>query len=182
VILDKLLDVNRHGSVDIPRFDKATDDRFSQPERVSGPVDIVLLEGWCLGARPQAVEDLVEPINALEKVDDPDGIWRNFVNGVLALDFLPLYQRVDRWVMLQAPSFDCVFQWRLEQEQKLARIRDARGGKRIMDDAQLARFIQFYERLTKSCLSELPRRVNHLYVLDETRRIRASQLREELPA
>ena len=83
--------------------------------------------------------------------------------------------------MLQAPSFDCVFQWRLEQEQKLARVRDSRGGKRIMDEEQLARFIQFYERLTKTCLSQLPRRVHHLYVLDEARRIRASQLQEELP-
>ncbi len=181
VTLDNLLDMNSCNSVDIPRFDKAADDRCAEPEQVSGPVDIVLLEGWCLGARPQPIEDLVEPINALEKVDDPDGIWRNYVNGVLARDFLPLYQRVDRWVMLQAPGFDCVFQWRLEQEQKLARFRDARGGRRIMDEEQMARFIQFYERLTKTCLSQLPRLVHYLYVLDETRGIRASQLREELP-
>ena len=169
--LDALLATDCRGPVDVPRFDKAIDDRSPTAERVSAQVDIVLLEGWCLGARPQAIEYLVEPINALEKNEDPDGVWRNCVNERLARDFPPLYKRVDQWLMLQAPDFGCVFQWRLEQEQKLARSAGARGGRRILDEKQLRRFIQFYQRLTESCLEELPRQVDYLFVLDETRRV-----------
>jgi D-glycerate 3-kinase len=179
--VDALLDSDYGRLIDIPRFDKATDDRHTTLEQVTGPIDIVLLEGWCLGARPQPIEELVEPVNALEKEEDPDGVWRNCVNERLAKDFTSLYKRVDQWLMLQAPNFSCVFQWRLEQEQKLARSSGARGGRRIMDEAQLSRFIQFYQRLTESCLTTLPQQVDHLFVLDETRQVKSSGRRRDEP-
>ena len=157
--------------VEIPRFDKALDDRIAKPERLQGEVDLVLLEGWCLGAPPQSVSELVDPVNALEAREDPDGIWRNHVNSILARDFAPLYQRVDQWVMLQAPSFECVYGWRLEQEQKLAKARGSQKDKRLMDEKQIARFIQHYQRLTEVCLEKLPDQVQHLFTLDETRGI-----------
>jgi D-glycerate 3-kinase len=173
-VLAKLLARDNKESVAIPRFDKATDDRMPQWEDISGSVDIVLLEGWCLGARPQPVEQLVEPINALEMNEDPHGIWRNYVNSILARDFLPLYKHVDHWVMLQAPGFECVYEWRREQEAKLALDKGGKSGRRIMNEVQLARFIQFYERLTQVCLRDLPAQVDQLYALDEKRRVTAS--------
>jgi D-glycerate 3-kinase len=175
--LDALLDPDHNAAIDIPRFDKARDDRRPEWERLTGPVDIVLLEGWCLGARPQAIDELVEPINALEEEEDPDGVWRNYVNAALARDFLPLYSRIDQWIMLQAPGFDCVLRWRSEQEQKLARGQGTSVGKRVMNEEQLARFIQFYQRLTEACLKELPLHVHHLYELDEARGVKAVQHR-----
>lgn len=81
-----------------------------------------------------------------------------------------MYARVDQWVMLAAPSFDCVYQWRLEQEQKLA---SSRAGDAIMNASQVARFIQFYERLTRHCLDSLPQRIHHFYQLDEQRQVSA---------
>jgi D-glycerate 3-kinase len=71
--------------------------------------------------------------------------------------------------MLQAPSFDCVYRWRLEQEQKLAG--GIGRGNRIMNAAEVSRFIQFYQRLTELCLTELPARVHHLYPLDVERQV-----------
>ena len=155
----------------IPRFDKAVDDRVPEEawEEADSGIDIVLLEGWCLGASAQSIDELVEPLNELESAEDADGRWRNQVNTVLSEKFSPLYQRVDEWVMLQAPSFDCVYRWRLEQEQKLARQRQGEG---VMDESQLARFIQHYQRLTEHCLQRLPSRVNHLFRLDEHRQVR----------
>ncbi|MEH6570839.1 MAG: hypothetical protein V7709_17290 [Halioglobus sp.] len=173
-VLNSLLTRDNNEPVTIPRFDKSTDDRMPQPEEFSGPVDVVLLEGWCLGARPQPVEQLAEPINALEENEDPHGIWRNYVNSILARDFLPLYQQVDYWVMLQAPGFECVYEWRREQEAKLGLGKGGKSGKRIMNEVQLARFIQYYERLTRECLRDLPEQVDQLYVLDENRRVTAS--------
>jgi D-glycerate 3-kinase len=173
-VLDSLLRSDRSESVMIPRFDKAADDRSPQSEEVSGPVDVVLLEGWCLGSMPQPVEDLVEPINTLEANEDPHGLWRNYVNSILARDFLPLYKQVDYWVMLQAPGFECVYEWRREQESKLASSKAGKSGKRVMNDRQLERFIQYYERLTRACLIDLSGQVDQLYVLDENRRVTAS--------
>ena len=139
------------------------------------PVNIVLLEGWCLGARPQSAEALLEAVNQLEELEDTQRIWRSHINAVLARDFLPLYERVDRWVMLQAPGFDNVYQWRLEQEQKLAQAWGAASGKRIMNDAQVERFIEHFRRVTQVCLTDLPDSVDHLYVLDKSRKIHSSR-------
>jgi len=157
------------GPVSLPGFDKALDDRCASAScrRVETAPDLVLLEGWCLGARPGPVG---EPVNELERREDPDGRWRRFVNEALARDFLPLYRRVDRWIMLRAPSFDCVYRWRLEQERKLAAVRGA-GASGIMDERALARFIMHYQRLTEGCLQDLPGRVDHLLVLDEDRQV-----------
>jgi D-glycerate 3-kinase len=160
--------------VSIPRFNKAMDDRRARDEWdiVSGSLDIVLLEGWCLGVRSQAPEELEAPINDLERSEDADGRWRQHVNQQIRQEFEPLYRQVDQWVMLCAPSFDCVYKWRLQQEHKLAR-QHAGGNSRVMSDGQVARFIQFYERLTRQCLSQLPARVDHLYRLDDERQVTA---------
>lgn len=173
--LDALLDPERMESVPVPRFDKSADDRIAEPEMVGLPVNIVLLEGWCLGARPQSAEALLEAVNQLEELEDTQRIWRSHINAVLARDFLPLYERVDRWVMLQAPGFDNVYQWRLEQEQKLAQAWGAASGKRIMNDAQVERFIEHFRRVTQVCLTDLPDSVDHLYVLDKSRKIHSSR-------
>ncbi|MBT4521062.1 MAG: hypothetical protein HOC23_13755 [Halieaceae bacterium] len=159
--------------VEIPRFDKALDDRCpdSDREHMQSPLDIVLLEGWCLGALPQAPEALLEPLNTLERTEDLGGAWRTQVNGFLAREFVPLYQRVDQWVMLQAPSFDCVYQWRLQQEKKLALTLTEGAGTQVMNEGDVARFIQHYQRLTEHCLGSLPSQVDHLYTLDEARQI-----------
>jgi D-glycerate 3-kinase len=161
--------------VSIPRFDKANDDRRNPSEWdiVTTPSQVVLLEGWCLGATPQSRADLAEPVNTLEREEDPQGCWRGYVNDALTREHLPLYNTVDQWIMLQAPSFDCVFEWRREQEQKLAAILAPAQAKRLMSDEEIRRFIQFYERLTRHCLRELPGRVDHLFTLDKHRRITA---------
>jgi D-glycerate 3-kinase len=186
VLLNETLDgllgcVGESGAVAIPRFDKASDDRRAPVDwdRSDAPVDLVLLEGWCLGALPQSEASLAEPVNSLERDEDSQGLWRAYANAALARDFEPLYRRVDQWVMLCAPSFDCVYQWRLQQEQKLLQGTNGSGG-RIMNAAQIARFIQHYERLTRECLEHLPQRVDYLYRLDDQRGISALQRRGEL--
>lgn len=174
--LDQLLAPVGIGPVAIPRFDKAIDDRVAPSawDTVSGPADLVLLEGWCMGARPQPAAELAVPVNELERVEDAEGRWREHINAALQRDFLPLYQRVDKWLMLQAPSFDCVYRWRLEQEQKLAASAtdDERAGA-VMNEQQLERFIQHYQRLTQHCLAVLPPLVHYLFTLDAERQITA---------
>lgn len=140
----------------VPRFEKSTDDRAPQSawRKVSGPVSLIVLEGWCLGARPQTDDELVEPINALERDEDPDGRWRRFVNASLSGMYATLNAQFDALVYLQVPSFDSVYGWRLEQERKLAR---QSPGERVMSEEELARFILHYERLTRANLNALPK-------------------------
>ncbi len=159
-------------AVRVPRFDKARDDRRPEADwdEVAAGVDLVLLEGWCMGATPQSDQELIRPVNTLEADEDASGVWREYVNGVLARDFPPVYALADRWMMLQAPSFDCVYGWRLEQEQKLAASRSGAG---VMGEEEVARFIQFYQRLTEHCLRTLPPKVNHLFSLDGQRSIQS---------
>ena len=161
--------------VRVPRFDKARDDRAPAEawDHIAAPVAAVLLEGWCLGARPEAPAALAAPVNALEADEDPDGRWRRYVNNALRDGFPPLHAAVDYWVMLRAPSFACVYRWRLEQERKLRA--KAGAGTAVMDDAGVARFVQYFERLTRHCLAELPGHMDVIFTLDNDRQIVAAE-------
>ncbi len=165
-------------TVAVPRFDKASDDRCPESEwlAVSAPVDVVIIEGWCLGVPAQRGEALHRPVNDLEAAEDPDGRWRRYINRQIHGQYQALYDLVDIWIMLQAPSFECVYKWRSEQENKLAdclreQDRDIYGETRVMSDQQLSRFIQHYQRLTEHALAELPGQVHYLFRLDDDRRI-----------
>jgi len=168
--LQQLSELSAGCTTKIPRFDKGSDDRLPQDrwDEITGPVDVIIIEGWCLGIPAQDEAELASPINALEQWEDADGSWRRYVNEAIARDYQPLYDSIDQWIMLRAPSFECVFNWRMEQEQKLAQ---GPGGNRVMDAEGIERFIQFYQRLTEHGLRVLPARVDYLLQLDEQRRI-----------
>ncbi len=163
-VLDALA---RPGPVRLPRFDKAIDDR-APPEDgpiVDAPVEVVIFEGWCIGARPQPAEALAEPVNVLEAEADRDGVWRRAVNDALAGPYQDLFGRIDILALLRPPSFEAVFGWRLEQEHKL-RARSGGG----MTDGEIARFIQHYERLSRWIAVEAPPRADVVAQLDAARR------------
>jgi len=140
----------------LPRFDKAADDRAAMRRMVEPPIDVVLFEGWCVGAVPQTAEALIEPVNSLERDEDPDGAWRREVNRRLATDYAELFSRIDLLVMIKVESFEAARANRKLQESKLAASH--RGGAAIMDDAALDRFLMHYERLTRWMLEEMPGR------------------------
>lgn len=161
-----------YGTVSIPRFNKAVDDPFPVVEWpvINSPPDIVLVEGWCWGVMPQTKQQLAKPVNALEHDEDPMGIWRSYVNKQLTEHYQALFDQMSFWVMLKAPSFEQVFNWRKEQEHKLA-AKVGKGHSGIMNDLQIKRFIQHYQRLTEQSLLTLPARCNYVYHLDNTRQI-----------
>ena len=172
-----LIDILGDGpaEVSMPRFDKAEDTRAPAATwpRVASPVDVILFEGWCVGALPQDEAALTQPVNALERDEDPDGAWRRYVNDQLGGDYAKLFGRIDILAMLQAPGFDAVFGWRSLQEKKLAEKvrRDGLAGAAIMDAAQIRRFLMFYQRLTEWILEEMTGRADILMPLDEDHRI-----------
>lgn len=156
----------------LPRFDKARDERRPPEHWDTAPAGtrVLLLEGWCIGAAPQEASALAEPVNALEREQDPDLRWRSFVNRELERDYRTLFARIDLTVLLAAPGFEAVYGWRRQQEQELAG-RTGGSGAGLMDDAALARFIAHYERLTRHILAELPGRADLTVVLDADRAV-----------
>jgi D-glycerate 3-kinase len=158
----------------LPRFDKAADDRAPETSwpRVEGPVDVVLLEGWCVGARPQPAGRLAAPVNALERDEDPNGVWRGFANAALAAPYATLFARLDRLVLLTAPAFAVVRAWRGQQEARLrARLAaEGRDPALAMDEAALDRFVAHYERLTRWIAEDLPGAADVVIPLDGDRR------------
>jgi D-glycerate 3-kinase len=168
-----LLDVLSDGpaEVSMPRFDKAEDTRAPAETwpLVTSPVDVILLEGWCVGAIPQADAALAKPVNALERDEDPDGDWRRYVNDRLKGDYADFFGRIDILALLKAPSFEVVYGWRSLQEHKLAEKvkREGLAGAKVMDAQQIRRFLMFYQRLTEWILEEMPGRADILMPLGE---------------
>jgi D-glycerate 3-kinase len=154
------------GKIALPRFDKAKDNRAPRGtwETIATPVDVVIFEGWCVGAIAQGAQALRTPVNALEAEEDPDGVWRAYVNNQLDGPYQALFGRLHDLVMLEAPGFEVVAGWRAEQERK--RRAAGLGG---MAEAEIARFVAHYERLTRWSLAEMPARADWVVTLDRDR-------------
>jgi D-glycerate 3-kinase len=148
----------------MPRFDKARDDRMAPEhwQQLESSLDVLLFEGWCVGALPQDPQALLEPINELERIHDADRRWRTYVNERLGSDYQALFGELDALVLLAAPSFDIVATWRKQQEHALlARMRSEElDTSRVMSDAQIETFVQHYERLSRHILDEMPSRAD----------------------
>lgn len=144
--------------VTLPWFDKAQDERAAKGNYVSGPVDVLLFEGWCVGAVPQTEGALKTPVNQLEAKEDGDGLWRGLVNRFLGGDYARLFGQIDLLVMLRIDGFKTVLVNRQRQEEKLAAINPEAPG--LMDETQLIRFCAHYQRLTEHMLAEMPARAD----------------------
>ena len=163
----------------LPRFDKARDEPAGPAAagRITGSADVLIFEGWCVGAVPEPDAALLEPVNALEAEADPDARWRRRVNAELDGAYRALFARIDKLVLLRAPRFERIVAWRQEQERKLAlRIRTATSspaGLMLMSDAEVERFVMHYERLTRHILGEMPSRAELVVELGDDREVLA---------
>ena len=193
--LDTLQKILKGKSPLISRFNKATDDLFPQSKWDQAPeqADIIILEGWFLCARAQEESALLTPVNMLERNEDVDGTWRKHVNAQLKTHYQALFNLVDCLVMLKAPSFEAVFNWRLEQENKLAKKlllsnktknsaiktnETSAENSGLMSKDEIKRFINYFQRLTENILIEMPERADHCYYLNTERQIVHEQHRD----
>ncbi len=180
-LLSDLRELKTGQNLAIPRFDKAIDDRLPREEwmQVTGPLDLILFEGWCVGALPQVEEALAEPVNRLERVEDPELIWRRYVNRQLQEGYCRLFAELDLLIMLKVPGMESVINWRSLQEQKLNSSSSQQRHHKIMDAAALERFIMHYERLTRTMLQEMPDRAHLVLELNSWHQIDGVRLNME---
>jgi D-glycerate 3-kinase len=172
--LEVLGALERGEPVLLPRFDKAQDDRALTGVWPLSPraCRVLIFEGWCVGAHPQQLDALIEPVNELERAEDASGIWRRYVNAQLAGSYQTLFNRIDLLALLAAPDFGVVRGWRIEQERELAGTAgpEAPG---VMDETSITHFIQHYQRLTEHILHQMPSCADVVVRLDERRGIRS---------
>ena len=154
--------------VALPRFDKLSDERLPAAAwaHSGAPLDLLVFEGWFLGTPAEESAALNVPINALEREGDAEGGWRRWCNDALATDYPALWQRFDRLWFLQPPDFTVVPRWRWQQEQHLQAVQPGRTG---MTRAQLERFVQYYERVSRQALRTLPALADRCILLDGQR-------------
>jgi D-glycerate 3-kinase len=153
--------------VALPQFDKISDDCLPRSQwPVVQQADLVILEGWFLKVPAQTDAELLEPINPLERDEDPEGIWRHWSNAALALAYAPLWSRLDRLMLLQGPGFEIVPHWRWQQEQTL---QSAHPQRQAMTREQVERFVQFFERDSRQAMQKLPAIADRTIRLDAQR-------------
>ena len=155
--------------VSIPSFDKSKDDRVPKKKwkKIYKQPQIIIFEGWCVGAIPQKNKNLIKSINTLEKNEDAKLLWRNKVNKELKHEYRKIFNKIDRLIFLKVPNFKCVYKWRLLQEKKLQLTSK---GKKIMSPVQVRQFIMYYERITMQMLKDLTGKAYAVLYLDKKHR------------
>jgi D-glycerate 3-kinase len=155
----------------LPRFDKVADQpvKPQQWPLYTGTPNVMLIEGWCIGAMPEPDDLLQIPLNDLEEIDDADGRWRAFVNERLASEYAAFFDTLDLIVHFKAPRFDVVPGWRRGQEAALRKLPVDKLPPEVL--ANLDRFIMHFERITRHMLSG-GCRADWTVVLDDDRVVR----------
>jgi len=92
------------------------------------------------------------------------------VNDQLKSKYEPIFDGLDFLVFMRAPGFDAILRWRVEQEEKLADV-SPEGSSGLMNEEQIERFLQFYERLTRANLAALPDSADLVFRLDDAHSI-----------
>lgn len=161
----------RDDATTIPHFNKALDDLLpsSAWPTFEGRADVVLFEGWCVGATAQHANTLVHPLNILEASEDRTGEWRRYINHQLQQDYPVLFGLLDALIVLEIPEYAKVLEWRSLQESKLRKSTNA--PQQIMEGAEIERFIMHFERLTRSMMNEMPSRADILLKIDQQHQI-----------
>jgi len=155
-----------------PKFSKILDDRLKKKYwfNINERPEIVIFEGWCIGAKSQLNSSIVKPINILEKREDKDMVWREYVNKKLKNEYKKFFSKIDHFIFMKVPNFKMVFKWRLLQEIKLRK--KSHSNKKIMSYYEIKRFIMFYQRITLQMIKDLSKSASMVMLLKRNHEIK----------
>jgi len=158
--------------IKLPRFDKSTDNRLNHRYwfNIKKKPEIIILEGWCVGAKPQLDLLIKKPKNTLEKYEDKELIWRKYVNQKLKKEYKNLFKMIDHFIFIKIPNFKMVFEWRFLQEKKLKK--KSYLNEKIMSYNEIKRFIMFYERITLQMIKDLSKSASIIMLLKKNHQIK----------
>ena len=151
----------------LPVFDKSIDDLAPKSEWLEVEnLDVLIFEGWCLGLPDILEQDLnlrPEPLNQLEANQDPKGIWREYIANENK-KYQMWYDFLTYRIGIKVPSFDCVIDWRWQQEQELLATK---GSCFFQTKAEVAQFVEFFQRITTVAQPQLQTFVDCLIAIDD---------------
>ena len=143
-------------NLDVPKFNKAIDDRCKKSlwYKLRSKPDVVIFEGWCVGAKAQTNKQLKKPINSLERNYDQGIKWRSHVNNQLKTQYKTLFKQLDGLLFLKAKNFNLLRAWRLKQERKLWVQTKNKKNLKIMSNGDVINFMQTYQRITQQMFKD----------------------------
>ena len=167
-----LIKKKKFKKIKLPRFNKSQDDRLEKKKwhTVNQKPEIIIFEGWCVGAKPQNNLSLKKPVNDLEKYEDKNLTWRKYVNEKLKNDYKKVFKMIDHFIFIKTPNFKIVFKWRLDQENKLKNKHYYK--KKIMSYSKIKRFIMFYQRITLQMIRDLSKSASIVMMLNKNQNIK----------
>ena len=149
----------------IPIFDKVTDNKKKYKRKIN-KADLIILEGWCVGSKPIDLKYLKKNINDLEKINDPNMIWRTAYNKSL-VEYQKLFNKFNHYIFIKLPNWQYVINWKYKQELGLRSLRSDVNLKK-----KLYLFIQYYEKLSKWMSLTCPNFCNILITLDKNQKMK----------
>ena len=163
----------------MPKFDKSIDDRCIKKKwyKIKSRPDVVILEGWCVGARAQKKSQIKRPINSLEKIKDHDLIWRKYVNTQLSTNYKNLFKELNEIIFLKASNFRLLQKWRVKQEKKLSLQSKNKKNLKIMSKTDIINFMHTYQRITQNMFKDAPNYASITMKLNSNHQINSIKFR-----
>jgi len=160
----------------LPTFNKAIDDRFDRKYWYDLKVkpDVIIFEGWCVGARSEKNTTLKKSINLMEKTKDQKQIWRRYVNQQLKSKYKNLYSQLNCLIFLKAKNFSVLQKWRLKQERKLKAKSKNKSKSKIMNKEDVLNFMQTYQRITQNMFKNTPKYASIIFNLNSNHQIEST--------
>ena len=158
----------------LPTFNKAIDDRFSKKKwyDLKKRPDVIIFEGWCVGAKSENNITLKKTINSMEKAKDQKHIWRKHVNDQLKSKYKTLYSQLNCLIYLRAKNFSLLQKWRLKQERKLWIKSKVKS--KIMSRGDVINFMQTYQRITQNMFKYMPKYASIIFNLNSNHQIKSA--------
>jgi len=158
----------------LPTFNKAIDDRYDKKKwyDLKKRPDVIIFEGWCVGAKSEKNETLKKTINSMEKVKDQKQVWRKYVNDQLKSKYKNLYSQLNCLIYLKATNFNLLQKWRLKQERKLWVKSKVKS--KIMSKRDVLNFMQTYQRITQNMFKNTPKYASIILNLNNNHQIKSA--------
>jgi D-glycerate 3-kinase len=160
----------------LPTFNKAIDDRFDKKRwyNLKEKPDVIIFEGWCVGAKAEKNNTLNKTINSMEKNKDKKKIWRKYVNQQLKSKYKNLYSQLNCLIYLRAKNFNLLQKWRLKQERKLLLNSKKNSKLKIMNKEDVLSFMQTYQRVTQNMFKNMPKYASIILNLNSNHQIKTA--------
>ena len=168
-------------NITVPKFNKAIDDRCKKSlwYKLKFKPDVVIFEGWCVGAKAQTNKQLKNPINSLERVHDQDIKWRSHVNNQLKTKYKTLFKQLDGLLYLKAQNFNILRKWRLKQERKLWIQTKNKKNLKIMSSGDIINFMQTYQRITQQMFKDSVKSSSIIMSLNSNHQIQTMKFKKK---